>query len=162
MPEINFTDLVQIFGGALIALYALFQAFTKIFGNVGVLKKRKEEKEAQEKAKRQAEYREQMGTLIEELIIPIIDDIKETNVSQDESLKQLKESSNDMLRREITNVYYKYLPYKKISRYTKEELFHLVNDYQKQGGNTFVKEIFDEMKTWEIVQKEEDVERKSK
>lgn len=67
-----------------------------------------------------------------------------------------------MLRREITNIYYKYLPYKRIPRYTKEELFHLVNDYQKQGGNTFVKEIFDEMKTWEIVQKEEDVERKSK
>ena len=162
MPEINFTDLVQICGGALIAIYALFQAFIKVFGNVGVLKKRKDEKEAQEKAKRQTEYREQMGVLIEELIIPIINDIKETNASQDESLKQLKESSNDMLRREITNIYYKYLPYKRIPRYTKEELFHLVNDYQKQGGNTFVKEIFDEMKTWEIVQKEEDVERKSK
>ncbi|MCI6367011.1 MAG: hypothetical protein MR911_11040 [Spirochaetia bacterium] len=46
MPEINFTDLVQICGGILIAIYALFQAFIKVFGNVGVLKKRKDEKEA--------------------------------------------------------------------------------------------------------------------
>ena len=162
MPEINFTDLVQICGGILIAIYALFQAFIKVFGNVGVLKKRKDEKEAQENIKREKECREQMGILIEELVIPIVNDIKKANINQDESLKQLKESSNDMLRREIANIYYKYLPYKKIPRYTKEELFHLVGDYQKQGGNSFVEEIFEEMKTWEIVQTEEDIGRKSK
>lgn len=100
-----------------------------MFGNVGILKKRKDEKEAQRKAERKNENKEQMGELIEELVIPIVNDIKETNLNQEETLNQLKESSNDLLRRDITTIYYRYLPYKKIPRYTKEELFHLVKDY---------------------------------
>ena len=69
----------------------------------------------------------------------------------------LTKSSNDILRREIVKIYYRYLPYKKIPRFDKESLLKMVNDYFEQKGNSFIQDLYNEIKEWEVVESIEDL-----
>lgn len=157
MPQIDFSLLVETLSGLMVFIFAAYQAFSKIFGDVGVFKKKKEEKEKEERQKRKEEYSEYLSKSSKEIITPVINELKNANEEQNKKLDRLARSSNDVLRREITKIYYKYLPYKKLPRYLKEELFVLYQDYKEQGGNSFITEIYEEMKTWAVVQTEEEV-----
>ena len=59
----------------------------------------------------------------------------------------------------MVNIYYSCLPYKKILYYDKEVLIKLHEDYERQGGNTFVEELWDEIKTWTVVRNVEDLKK---
>lgn len=157
----NFTTLVEVFSGLMIIIFAIYQALSKLLSNHGIFKKKKEEREQKEKFKRQEEYQDYLEKTAKKLLNSMIEDLKKTNHEQNERLDKLVDSSNDMLRKEITKIYYKYLQHKKIPRYMKEELFILYQDYRRQNGNSFVKEIFEEMKNWEVVSTEEEAKRES-
>lgn len=154
MPEIiaaiDFVALAEIFGGLMIFIYALSNALAKIFGNVGVFKKRKEAKLEIEKKKKEEEFQTFLKSASSAYLDPITTKID-----------KLINSSNDMLRKEITRIYYKYLPFKALPRYVKEELVTMYNDYKAQNGNSFVKDIFEEMKLWDTVNSEEDLRIKN-
>ena len=82
------------------------------------------------------------------------DEVNENIVSE---ITLLTKSSNDILRREIVKIYYRYLPYKKIPRFDKESLLKMVNDYFEQKGNSFIQDLYDEIKEWEVVESIEDL-----
>jgi hypothetical protein len=56
IAAIDFVALAEILGGLMIFIYALSNALVKIFGNVGVFKKRKEAKLEIEKKKKEEEF----------------------------------------------------------------------------------------------------------
>ena len=59
------------------------------------------------------------------------------------------ESQLSLLRHEITSIYYQYLEEKKIPTHTKQDLCYLYEQYEKLGGNSYVKQIYLEMQNWE-------------
>lgn len=155
MPE--FALIVEVISGLLIFIYAGYTALIKIFGDIGIFKKKKEEREAKEKKKREKEYKKYLEDASKEILDPIVERIKKTDEEQNKRLDKLIQSSNDMLRKEITKIYYKYLPYKALPRFVKEELVTMYTDYRQQNGNSYVEEIFEEMRLWNTVNTEEDL-----
>ena len=93
----------------------------------------------------------------EQILTPIIATFEEKNRLQDEKLGMLIKSSNDMLRKDIVGIYYKYLPYKKILQYDKEFVCAVYKDYHAQGGNSFIDGIMKIIRTWLVVSTEDEL-----
>ena len=93
----------------------------------------------------------------EQILTPIIATFEEKNRIQDEKLEMLIKSSNDMLRKDIVRIYYKYLPYKKILQYDKEFVCAVYQDYHAQGGNSFIDGIMKIIRTWLVVSTEDEL-----
>ncbi len=55
-----------------------------------------------------------------------------------------------MLRHEITDMYYKHLEDKKLAAYEKEDLIKMSEAYEKNHGNSYVQEIVNEMRHWDL------------
>lgn len=55
-----------------------------------------------------------------------------------------------MLRNDITNIYYKYLPTKTLPVYVRENLVYLNTAYVELGGNSYVCTIVKDMLTWDV------------
>lgn len=121
--------------------------------------KRKLARLEKEKLAREKEIEEITQKVIEKAMPLILNELKEKNGQQDARLDQLTKTSNDMLRNAMVKIYYSYLPYKKILYYDKEVLIKLHGDYEIQGGNTFVEELWDEIKTWTVVRNVEDLKK---
>ena len=83
--------------------------------------------------------------------------LEERDNEQDRKLTCLIHSSNDMMRAEIVKIYYRYLPYKKMLQYSRELLNKLFHDYHDQGGNSFIEDMYNEMKTWPVVSNDKDL-----
>lgn len=157
MENFTFSDIANAIGGILVLIFATYQICEKIFNNYGLFKKIKQKKEQMEEEKIKKHFKNFLDNASKEILDPLVEEFYQANRKQEETLKNLLNSSNDILRRNITKIYYKYLPYKKIPRYIKEELFILYKDYRNQSGNSFVKEIFEEMIDWQIVNSEKDI-----
>ena len=54
-----------------------------------------------------------------------------------------------LIRNTITHIYIKYKDQKKIPHYEKENILSLFEQYKKLKGNSYIKQIVNEMKTWE-------------
>lgn len=54
-----------------------------------------------------------------------------------------------LIRNTITHIYIKYKDKKKIPHYEKENILSLFEQYKKLKGNSYIKQIVNEMKTWE-------------
>ena len=96
-----------------------------------------------------------------------IDELKEMQEAQDtqiasiqSKLDLLNNSQMDMMRYDMNRIYYKYLPYHKILACDKKAFIKLYNDYKPMGGNTWIDDLFDQIKDWETVDNQEDLEKK--
>ena len=81
------------------------------------------------------------------LIIAIAKPIRksiEYNRSDNEAIKCL-------LRTHILNTYLKYKEGKKIPRFERQNMDYLYEAYVARKGNSFVKDIYEEIRDWEIV-----------
>lgn len=193
--EINFSNAIEFLGGLCIIIYAVFQGFKKLFGDMKWYKelfKEKREKKLKKayedyklfrewnkedrkqefsefydnykEAKKDEEetylkglydvYTEQFVEKYEE---KVIDKIEDTDKTQNEKIDKLITSSNDMLRKELVTIYYRYFPYKKITIYMRKSFMKLYEDYHEQGGNSFIDDIHAQVITWQIVDTEEEV-----
>lgn len=79
MEGLDVTAIIEIAGGAMILIYGLYQAFIKVFGNIGYFKKKKEEKLQREKEERKKEYKEFFEHGAEEIVQSILDKIDDAN-----------------------------------------------------------------------------------
>lgn len=82
---------------------------------------------------------------------------KKANQQTEEDLQKVlvRLDANDeatvvSLRHSITNIYERYKNEKKFPTHVKEDLFSLFEQYEKLGGNHYVKQIVEEMKGWEV------------
>lgn len=72
-----------------------------------------------------------------------------------DGLKKKMESKDKtdlaILRNTLTHIYFKYKDAKKIPHYEKENVMYLFEQYSSLGGNSYVKQIVDEIKDWEEI-----------
>ena len=149
-------DISQIITGLCTIGFVIFcsiEMFKKLSDYFGWFKKRKNEKQE----KQQKELEATIIPIIEKSIEISLKKINEQNLKQEEKLDCLIESSNDMMRHEMTKIYYKYLPYQKILQYDKESFNKLYRDYHTQHGNTFIDDINMLMTQWPVVLDEKDL-----
>lgn len=76
-------------------------------------------------------------------------DVRERQKEISEELKKSKEIDLALLRNAITSIYFKYLDTKKIPHYENENLHSLYSQYEKLGGNSYVKTLVETMEKWE-------------
>lgn len=144
----NAVDIIILVG-------ALFVAIKNIFGPMIQSTKWFKQK-----------YDKKKNTDIEDLVLKVLNEqvpeylkeILEQNATQTEKIEaiqkdlaDLKESEKDNLRAEINRIYYKYLPYKKIYDYDKRAVMEMFYDYTRLGGNSYIHEVMDDIKEWDVV-----------
>ena len=59
----------------------------------------------------------------------------------------------------MTDIYYRYLPYKKILQYDKKQFIRLREDYKAQDGNSYIDEIWKEIQNWTVVESREELNK---
>ena len=149
----NFSSIASAVGGFLVLVYLVWQVFVKFCGDKEWFSKRRKEHQK----RKEEENKKQLKQTIKEVIEPMLLELKERDNEQDRKLTCLIHSSNDMMRAEIVKIYYRYLPYKKILQYSRELLDKLFHDYHDQGGNSFIEDMYNEMKTWPVVNNDKDL-----
>ena len=66
-------------------------------------------------------------------------------------LKESDETDQTILRNNITHIYFKYKKDKQIPHFEKENVLYLAEQYDKLNGNSYVKQIVKEIKTWDEI-----------
>ena len=66
-------------------------------------------------------------------------------------LKESDETDQTILRNNITHIYFKYKKDKQIPHFEKENVLYLAEQYNKLNGNSYVKQIVEEIKTWDEI-----------
>ena len=69
------------------------------------------------------------------------------------------ETNQALLRNEITKLYYKYLPEQSMPLYARENLMSLYDKYKKEGGNSFIDSLYNDMMIWSVQKCGETIER---
>lgn len=180
LKEVSFSELVSTISGLILVGYAAFQGIKKACGDMDWYRERQAKKEKTEKEKRYSEWKEFQKKIKEEnkesdkqelknlydeftqsfvdkYANKVIEEIHNTDKIQNEKIDKLVTSSNDLLRETIINIYYRYLPYRKIPAYRMQYFLKLYADYHGQGGNSFVDDIYHAVTSWTVVQTEEEV-----
>ena len=90
---------------------------------------------------------------VQDLVLKAIEksDLNQKFKDINDRLDSHLESQLSILRHEITEIYYKYLENKEIPAHTKQDLFYLYEQYEKLGGNSYVKQIYLEMQNWKEI-----------
>ena len=65
--------------------------------------------------------------------------------------KKANEGEKCLLRCEILNIYYKGLEKHEIHQYEAENLVKLYEAYKALGGNSFIEEVYSDIKEWKVV-----------
>lgn len=90
---------------------------------------------------------------VQDLVLKAIEksDLNQKFKDINDRLDSHLESQLSILRHEITEIYYKYLENKEIPAHTKQDLCYLYEQYEKLGGNSYVKQIYLEMQNWKEI-----------
>lgn len=90
---------------------------------------------------------------VQDLVLKAIEksDLNQKFKDLNQRLDSHLESQLCLLRHQITEIYYKYLENKEIPAHTKQDLCYLYEQYEKLGGNSYVKQIYLEMQNWKEI-----------
>ena len=86
-------------------------------------------------------------TAVTAVLVLLIKPIREKILKTDRTL----EGEKCLLRSEMLHIYYKYLNKKEIRQYEFENFIKLYEAYVSLGGNSFIKEIKEEVMTWKVI-----------
>ena len=110
------------------------------------------------KGERQLEDKKMAGAVIEAMDDKI-EEVKEIQLDQGTQMQKIQKSVDllntsqmDLMRYNMNRLYYKYRPYKKILDCDKKAFIKLYNDYHEMGGNTWIDSLYEEVKKWETVE----------
>ena len=144
-------EVANSLGGVLILIFLFWQVLEKVCGNFEWFQKMKKKKIEAEKKRQEEIVQKTTEKVAEQILTPIIATFEEKNRIQDEKLEMLIKSSNDMLRKDIVRIYYKYLPYKKILQYDKNGKYSILLKNGKVDNYT-LDDVYDKEKNdWIIV-----------
>lgn len=68
-----------------------------------------------------------------------------------EAAKNDREALLCLLRNQITEIYYNYLPMREMPAHQYKNMILLSEKYESEGGNTYVSAIVDKMRGWRVV-----------
>lgn len=132
MDWLALIEILKLIGGAVGAIITIFGFL------VAVTKKPKEwiKKIIRENSKPEIQSLEQK--------------IDNMNTLINERLQEYQQANLCTLRHDITNIYETYRDVKKLPVLIHQDLCYLYQHYEREGGNSYVHDIYEEMKTWEI------------
>ena len=145
------SQIASCIGGLVILIYISAEAFKKATEHTEWAKKRKEKKDREKYEAAHKQYQEFTDAFVKEFVPPLTKQFEQADKEIIEKLDSLIEAQKDVLRKEMTDIYYKYLPYKKIFQYDKKCFIKLYHDYGILKGNSYIDEIWTEIQTWEVV-----------
>lgn len=138
--------IANVVGGTLVLIFLIWQIIQKVSESFGWFEKQKSKRQE----KQHLELERDVSKIIKEKILPpIMEKMEAINAQQSHQLNCLINSSNDMLRANLNAIYYKYLPQKKMPAHDWKLVTLLYRDYKSQDGNTYIDEIYFEMRDWE-------------
>ncbi len=140
----------EIFGGALVAIYAVWNVLNKFLDQTSHRKKKLQEKEEAE--------RQEFNQRIMEAISPIIDplkadvkEIKAINQAQSKTLNDLTTSEKDCLRKMIMDIYHEFEDIRELPESVREQLDELYKDYKTLKGNSYIDKRYARMEKWATI-----------
>ena len=77
--------------------------------------------------------------------------VKEKLEEIENSLESAKSNDLAIIRNTITHIYFKYKDEKKIPHYEKENVLYLYERYKELHGNSYVKNIIQQIESWEEI-----------
>ena len=66
-------------------------------------------------------------------------------------VKELREGQKCLLRSEILHIYYKHLNDGEIPQFKRQNADYLYKAYKELGGNSFIDDVYNEIREWKIV-----------
>ena len=154
MTPAAWTELV---GGFFIFIYILTDVIKKLIDRSKWGQKLKEEKEQKKREAAHKQYKEFTEEFVQSFVPPLMKQLTDQDEKLNSKIDLLTKSSNDLLRMDMNEIYYRYLPYKKILDYDRKCFIKLYDDYVDQGGNSYIQDINTELRSWEIVATKEDL-----
>lgn len=67
------------------------------------------------------------------------------------ALERIQEGERCVLRSDMLRIYYNNLEKQELRQYEKENFIKLYEAYTALEGNSFIKDIHDEIKTWKVI-----------
>ena len=159
LAEWGFSDYASAIGGLFIVVFLVAEGIRKVIGHTDWAKQRKAEKEKKQKEADREQYREFTDEFVREFVPPLVKHFEDADKEINGKLDLVLNSSNNLLRKEMTDIYYRYLPYKRILQYDKKQFIRLKTDYENQGGNSYIGEIWKEIEEWEVVMDIEELDK---
>ena len=101
-----------------------------------------------------SEIQQQMSELREEMaeLKQMIQDHTNADVAKQECMENDRNAVLCLLRNAITRIYYAYLPVREIPAYEYKNMILLNEAYSKEGGNTYVATIVDDVRhSWTVL-----------
>ena len=98
---------------------------------------------------RKASNMEETSQALEE-VRAMMQQIMATEESKQELMTHFQESQLSLLRDSITRLYFKYLPEKQVPAYGRKDMVNLFESYEKLGGNSYAKTIYEEFMDWPV------------
>ena len=68
-----------------------------------------------------------------------------------EAQKKMTDAQLDLMRNEITKLYYRRQNVRELYQYERESLDKMYQGYHAEGGNSFVDDIYAEMRKWMVL-----------
>lgn len=81
-----------------------------------------------------------------------IQEIKDTNLKQNQSIEILNANFRDVLREKIMRIYHKNKKTRNLIRYEKEALDQYYKDYKRISGNSYIDKYYGRMELWNIIE----------
>lgn len=72
--------------------------------------------------------------------------------AMNEEMHLIGNAQKDIMRVQLSKIYYQYLPYHKIKSVDKKVFNNLYSDYHALKGNSWVEDIKNEIDTWDVVE----------
>ena len=98
---------------------------------------------------RKASNMEETSEALEE-VRAMMQQLMATQESNQAMMENFQESQLSLLRDSITRLYFKYLPEKEVPAYGRKDMVNLIESYQKLGGNSYVRTIYEEFMDWPV------------
>lgn len=67
------------------------------------------------------------------------------------NMTAIKEGLKALLRSRILEIYYKYEQDRTLRQYQREDVDRLYKAYKALGGNSFIDDIYEEMREWKVI-----------
>ena len=86
--------------------------------------------------------------------VPVIGAIVTTVITSRQTRKDIKKSTVaivDLMRNEIMKLYYKRQDVEQLYQFERESLDKMYEGYHEGGGNSFVDDIYNQMRNWKVI-----------
>jgi hypothetical protein len=150
LKDINWALIGEVFGGVLVAIYAIWNISNKFLDQTTHRKNKQEEKIRLEREK----FNKYLADALTPIIEPLkeaVEEVKEINKEQSELLKDLTTSEKDCLRKMIMDIYHLYEDTRAFPESIKEQLDELYADYKSLHGNSYIDKYYNRMLKWESI-----------